>query len=253
MNSIIYKKILLMITILFLTACSSKANRYSDLTFFDFLQNKEQDIHSKRVYALNSKIDGVRANIGFYKKKIKQTKYAIANMQSEVSRYNSLINNVNNNIHNIRELNYTLNQFQSQIYRVEQEFDRVKRISKGLERISKAEFLRLKKEGYFSQLNWLDYLEVVQEVIEYKQEIAKQIKSSKKNIRYAKRHTKKVLGKILKWGAKKVLRKLIPPLAIYDALETVYSVGKWLFSFNLNREERYNEKKYISTSYTYIA
>ena len=235
MNLISYKKLqnlfLFLFIFLFFSACSAnEPNRYDQLDFFDLISSKENDIHSNKVMVLNSKIDNTKISINSYKNKIRLTKQAINNLRIEVSSYNSLINNVSNDIRTVNQLHRFLDKLDIQIKDVEFEFIKVKNISKGLEKISKTEFLALKQKGYFSDLNWLDYLEVVEEVIEYKKEIDSHIKSSKKGIRYARNHSTKVLGKIAKWGAKKVLRKLIPPLAIIDAIETVISIGKWFYN-----------------------
>ncbi|HFU76374.1 MAG TPA: hypothetical protein ENK66_09030 [Arcobacter sp.] len=230
MKLINYIKIVFFLSFFLLVGCSAtetnSRSNYSDLNFIDLVRNKEDSIHNQRVNTLNSKISNREEDIKSYQKKIRLTKQAINNVKIEVSSYNSMINNVTDRISNVNQLNTVLNQFEQQIRNVELEFDRVKNISEGLEKITKSEFIRLKRKGYFSDLNWLDYAEMVQEVIEYKQEVDRQIKNQKSYIKYAQRNPTKVLGRVLKWGAKKALRRLIPPLAIYDTLETIWSIGK---------------------------
>jgi len=232
MNLTNYRKLFLFLFVfLFFSACSTnEPSRYNQLDFFDLVGSKENNIHSNRVSVLNSKIDNTKISINFYKNKIRLTKQAINNLKIEVSSYNSLINNVSNDIRTVKQLDRFLDKLDIQIKNVELEFIKVQNISKGLEKISKTNFLALKQKGYFSNLNWLDYLEVVEEVIEYKKEIDSHIQISKKGIKYTQIHSKKILGKIVKWGVKKVLRKLIPPLAIIDGIEMVVSVGKWFYN-----------------------
>jgi len=205
----------------------SKSN-YTDLNFIDLVMNEEDCIHKERMNNLNKKIYDRENEIESYKKKIRLTRQAINNLKIEISSYNSLIENITNKINNINQLNVVLGQFEQQIKDVEIEFDKVKKISAGLEKITKSEFLEYKKKGYFKKIkNWSEYLDIVNNAIEIKNEMDRYINSSKKGIAYIKANKNRILKKIVKKGAMKIIEHLNPvllPIAIIDDANDLISI-----------------------------
>ena len=236
MNWIIYRNkqvflniFLSLFLLIFLTSCSSRQpTKYSQLDIFDLVSNKEDSIHASRVSTLNNQISNTNKNIDFYKNKIRATKQAINNVKIEVYAYDSLIESASNKIHNINQLNIFLNQLDIKIQSIENEFNRVKSISKGLEKISHSEFLNLKKKGYFSDLTWSDYLDIVKEVVKTKQRIDRDLKEAKKRTRYARNNphsTLKIISKGIGKGIWNVFKKLTPLGRALDAISTLWD---WL-------------------------
>jgi hypothetical protein len=228
MKSINCSKIAFLLSSFLLISCSTtnSQNSYKDLNFIDLVRNKEDSIHNQRMYTLNSKISNREKDIRFYQKKVRFSKQAINNLKIEISHYNSMINNVTNKINNINQLNSALNQFEQQIRNIEMEFNRVKKISSGLEKINKSDFLDLKRKGYFKEIsNWSEYISIVTDAVETKKEIDKYIKNSKKGIAYVKANKQRILKKIVKKGAVKVIGHFIPILNIaflFDDLKDIY-------------------------------
>lgn len=225
MNWIHYKGKLFFLNIfilMFLSGCSSTSpSRYSQLDIFDLVASKENRIHSSRVAVLNEKIENVNVDINYYKNKIRATKQAIDNVKIEVSSYNSLIESASNKVKHINQLHGFLNQVDMRIKSIENEFDRVKNISKGLEKITHSEFLSLRSKGYFSNLTWSDYLEIVEEVIEAKKKIDRELKEARKRTRYARSNPSRTF-KLLGRGAWKVFKRLSPIGRVIDVISTIW-------------------------------
>jgi len=213
-----------------LFGCSATSpQKYSQLDFFDLVSGAENTIHYNRTSILNREIESTNAKISFYENKIKATKEAIDNVKIEVASYDSLIEDASNRVRHINQLHGFLNQVDMRINSIENEFDRVKKISKGLEKITYSEFSSLKNKGYFSDLTWSDYLEIVEEVIEAKKKIDRDLKEARNRTRYARSNPRGTFKSISGSGGKivwKIFKRLNPIGRIINAVSLI---GSWIF------------------------
>ena len=192
MNLISYrlkKTILIVMAMLILSSgCSSspKPSTYNELGLFDLVQGKEDRIHSSRVAILDTKISNKQEHIRLYENKIRATKQAMNDLRIEISSYQYLLQETSKKITTLDQLNGWLIQLNNQIENVEKEYLYAQQVLSGLERINKREFLGLKNKGHFSDLTWLDYLDILKEIDKAKKAIEEKIRKDKEELRIAK-------------------------------------------------------------------